>query len=74
MRGGGGINKNYYSEKLNFERHSILLFILERAYLMLAAWSKQEGEAATKEEIMYVLEGLVASKAIAQANYEDIFE
>lgn len=41
---------------------------------MLEAWVKQEGEAATKEEIMYVLDGLVASKAIANTNYDAIFD
>jgi len=45
----------------------------ERAYLMLSAWAKQEGEAATREEMMYVLDGLVASKAITKVPYEDVF-
>ena len=47
--------------------------ISDRAYLMLTAWSKQEGEAATKEEVIYVLDGLVAAKVIDKASYEDIF-
>ena len=45
----------------------------ERAYLMLSTWAKQEGDAATREEILYVLEGLVASKAIPKATHEDVF-
>jgi len=45
----------------------------DRAYLMLTTWSKQEGEAATKEEMIYVLDGLVASKAINKASYEEVF-
>ena len=36
---------------------------------MLTEWSKQEGDGATKEELTYVLDGLVASKAIVK-NYE----
>ena len=40
---------------------------------MLTTWSKQEGEAATKEEMIYVLDGLVASKAINKASYEEVF-
>ena len=49
------------------------IIFLERAYLMLTAWSKQEGEAATREEIKYVLEGLVASKAIEKLPIESVF-
>jgi len=45
----------------------------DRAYLMLTTWAKQEGEAATKEEVIYVLDGLVAAKVIDKASYEDIF-
>jgi len=45
----------------------------ERAYLMLTTWCKQEGEAATKEEMIYVLDGLVASKVISKATYEEAF-
>ena len=41
---------------------------------MLSSWAKQEGEAATREEIIYVLEGLVASKVIAKAPHESVFE
>ena len=47
--------------------------VSDRAYLMLTTWSKQEGEAATKEEMIYVLDGLVASKAINKASYEEVF-
>ena len=39
---------------------------------MLTTWAKQEGEAATKEEVIYVLDGLVAAKVIDKASYEDI--
>ena len=49
------------------------IFFLERAYLMLTTWCKQEGEAATKEEMIYVLDGLVASKVISKATYEEAF-
>ena len=52
--------------------HARYLF-LERAYLMLTTWCKQEGEAATKEEMIYVLDGLVASKVISKATYEEAF-
>ena len=52
----------------------INLFVLDRAYLMLCSWAKQEGEAATREEIIYVLEGLVASKVITKAPHENVFE
>jgi len=45
----------------------------DRAHLMLTTWSKQEGEAATKEEMIYVLDGLVASKAISKTSYEEVF-
>ena len=41
---------------------------------MLTAWAKQEGDAATREEITYVLDGLVASKAITKINYEEVFD
>ena len=40
---------------------------------MLSAWSKQEGEAATREEIKYVLEGLVASETISKVPIEEVF-
>ena len=41
---------------------------------MLSSWAKQEGESATREEIIYVLEGLVAAKVIAKAPHESVFE
>ena len=45
---------------------------------MLELWAKQEGEAATKEEIIYVLDGMIASKtndgSITKAAYEGVFE
>ena len=40
---------------------------------MLCAWAKQEGDGATREEIIYVLEGLVASKVISKSPHEDVF-